>query len=101
MDLRTNLSKGTEAYARLLPDVVEKYQRENDGKEFKKLSEDKQLRLLNESHAEDHRSHFPFNDNMFSIMLIIMRDLNDSQRFNLINQLKMRNIHLKDFTEEN
>eukprot|EP00973_Karenia_brevis_P021824 3000332-Karenia_brevis.AAC.1 len=97
MDLRANLSEGTEAYTKLLPSAVEKYKRGNDA-DFKDLPPERQLRLVGEAHAEEHKSHFPFNDNMFSIMFVIMSDLKDNQRFNLINQLKTRDIHLEDFT---
>eukprot|EP00973_Karenia_brevis_P062214 8654007-Karenia_brevis.AAC.1 len=101
MDLRASLNKESDAYAKLLPRAVEKYERENPDGKFKDLEEDRQLRLVNELQAEEDKSHFPFNDNMFSIMFIIMSDLNDQQRLNLINQLEMRGVYLKDFTWAN
>eukprot|EP00973_Karenia_brevis_P008982 1216454-Karenia_brevis.AAC.1 len=63
MDLRANLKKETEAYAKLLSQAGQKYERKNLDNKFKDSEDDRQLRLVNELGAEEHKSRFLFNDN--------------------------------------
>jgi len=53
------------------------------------------LETLNNLGREQHRGAFPFSDNLFTLIFIILADLNETQRERLTSTLSLRGIALQ------
>ena len=63
---------------------------QEEGQEF--------LDTLNGLGREQHRGAFPFTDNLFTLIFIVLADLNETQRERLTSHLSLRGIALPGYT---